>query len=98
MVAVDGLADDGTGPIPKAANWAVGSFLIANIVQYEWCQYRRREEKSRMKRVVQVYDQKQEETRIKRLEEERRRREVEVEVVVAPPRNSGGWSSWIRFW
>jgi cytochrome c oxidase assembly protein subunit 20 len=70
--------------------------VLANIIQYEYCQYRRREEKSRMKRVVEVYDQKQAEMRKRKLEEDRRRREVEI--VTVQSKGSGGWSSWLRFW
>ncbi|KAK3690261.1 hypothetical protein B0T22DRAFT_463250 [Podospora appendiculata] len=43
-------------PVPRAANWGVGSFAVAALAQYEYCQYRRRLEREKMQRVTEVYD------------------------------------------
>lgn len=44
--------------IPKAANWAVGTFVITAIASYEVCQAKRSFEKNQMKKIVEVMDQK----------------------------------------
>ena len=44
--------------IPKAANWAVGTFIFAAAANYEFCSYRRRLEKAHMKRAVEIIDRK----------------------------------------
>ncbi|POS83853.1 hypothetical protein EPUL_004022, partial [Erysiphe pulchra] len=44
--------------IPKAANWAVGTFAVAAIASYEVCQAKRSFEKKQMKKIVEVMDQK----------------------------------------
>lgn len=80
-------------PVPRAANWAVGVGAAAAIAQYEFCQYGRRREREKMKRVVEVYDRKQAETR--RAEEEaKRKREVreEEEARLKAQRR------WYKFW
>ncbi|KAK1767469.1 putative mitochondrial cytochrome c oxidase protein 20-like protein [Phialemonium atrogriseum] len=80
-------------PVPRAANWAVGVGVAGAVAQFEFCQYRRRRERDKIKRVVEVYDRKQAETRQK--EEERRRveriREEEEARLKAQRR-------WYKFW
>ncbi|KAK0609918.1 hypothetical protein B0T17DRAFT_501136, partial [Bombardia bombarda] len=84
-------------PIPRAANWGVGVGALSALVQYEYCQYLRRQEREKMKRVVEVYDRKQAESRAQ--EEEMRRRErrriAEAEAAERERRAGRGW--W-RFW
>ncbi|KAK7732295.1 hypothetical protein SLS53_008586 [Cytospora paraplurivora] len=58
-------------PIPKSANWAVGSGVGVCILAYEYCQYQRRVERYNMKRVVEVVSKKQSE--LKKQEEEKQR-------------------------
>ncbi|KAL2151113.1 hypothetical protein VTH82DRAFT_6211 [Thermothelomyces myriococcoides] len=41
-------------PVPRAANWAVGAGVLGAIGQYEYCQFRRRQEREKVKRVVEV--------------------------------------------
>lgn len=79
-------------PIPRAANWAVGTGVLAAMGQYEYCQYGRRQEREKVKRVVEVYQAKQ--VREKE-EEERRRREKEEQEREERERRGRGW--W-RFW
>ncbi|KAI9829580.1 MAG: hypothetical protein M1819_006085 [Sarea resinae] len=45
-------------PLPKASNWAVGSFCIASFATYEYCQIKRRLEMEGMKRAVEIIDRK----------------------------------------
>ncbi|KAK4132669.1 cytochrome oxidase biogenesis protein, Cox20 subunit [Trichocladium antarcticum] len=81
-------------PIPRAANWAVGTGALAAMGQYEYCQFRRRQEREKMKRVVEVYQartarerkEKEAEGRERRAKEEREREEKE--------RARGGWKFW----
>jgi cytochrome c oxidase assembly protein subunit 20 len=81
-------------PVPRAANWAVGAGALAALGQYEYCQLKRRQEREKVKRVVEVYAAKQ--VRERREEEERKARE-EVErrrVEEEGEKKGGGW----RFW
>ncbi|KAL2135305.1 hypothetical protein VTI74DRAFT_9073 [Chaetomium olivicolor] len=80
-------------PIPKAANWAVGSGALAAIGQYEYCQFRRRQEREKVKRVVEVYAAKQAREKREKEEEERRARE-EQKRREEEERRKGWW----RFW
>ncbi|EGX96366.1 hypothetical protein CCM_01022 [Cordyceps militaris CM01] len=43
----------------KAANWAVGMFVLGAAASYEYCQYSRRVEKRNMKRAVEVHAENQ---------------------------------------
>ena len=79
-------------PVPKAANWAVGTAVVGAIGQYEYCQYQRRQEKEKVKRVVQVYAErarKEKEERERKEREERERREREEREKA---------KKWWRFW
>ena len=79
-------------PIPRAANWAVGTGVLAAVGQYEYCQYGRRQEREKVKRVVEVYQAKQVR---EREEEERKRREKEAQEREEREKRGRGW--W-RFW
>lgn len=46
-----------TAPLPKTANWSVGGTLLGAIASFEYCQYQRRQERIRMKRTVEVYQE-----------------------------------------
>ncbi|KAH6615927.1 hypothetical protein B0J18DRAFT_292538 [Chaetomium sp. MPI-SDFR-AT-0129] len=81
-------------PIPRAANWAVGSGVLAAIGQYEYCQLRRMQEREKVKRVVEVHAAKRAK---EKKEEEERKRTMETEEArkIEAEREKGrGW----RFW
>ncbi|QPG93637.1 hypothetical protein C2857_001327 [Epichloe festucae Fl1] len=42
------------GNAVKAANWAVGMFILGSTLSYEYCQYLRRAERIQMKRHIEV--------------------------------------------
>ncbi|KAK4155666.1 hypothetical protein C8A00DRAFT_41762 [Chaetomidium leptoderma] len=80
-------------PMPRAANWAVGTGALAAVGQYEYCQFRRRQEREKVKRVVEVYAVKQAREKREKEEEERRVRR-EREEREEEERRKRGW----RFW
>ncbi|KAM0238931.1 hypothetical protein ACHAP5_008507 [Fusarium lateritium] len=59
------------GNAGSAANWAVGVFVIGSMASYEWCQYRRREERRQMKRHIEVVSETRKE-QAKKIQEARR--------------------------
>ncbi|KAJ2898424.1 mitochondrial cytochrome c oxidase protein 20-like protein [Zalerion maritima] len=77
--------------VPKAANWAVGTFLLGSIASFEYCKFNRRQEHGRVKRLLKVYNaelkkkQEEEEASKRKAEEERRMEEVKTK-------------QWYRFW
>ncbi|KAK0101742.1 hypothetical protein ONS95_006895 [Cadophora gregata] len=83
-------------PIPKAANWAVGTFVFASFANYEFCLYRRRLERHHMKRAVEIIDRKKAEkeaaAKIKR--EERRRAKEEADRKAEEERRRRWWKVW----
>lgn len=81
-------------PIPKAANWAVGTGALAAMGQYEYCQWQRRQEREKMKRVVEVYAAKTARERREKEAEERRKREEERARVEEERRGRGWWKFW----
>ncbi|KAK0663449.1 hypothetical protein QBC41DRAFT_234494 [Cercophora samala] len=80
-------------PVPRAANWAVGTGALSAIVQYEYCQAKRRQEKAKVARVVEVYGQKQAEMRAKEEEDRRRKQEEEQRL-----REEQAKKSWWKVW
>lgn len=82
-----------TAPIPKAANWAVGAFAAGSVASYEYCQYRRRAERAKMKRIVEVYDHKHAEMRHKEEEAKRRKQQEEEEAA-----RIASQKRWYKFW
>ena len=83
-------------PVPKAANWAVGTFVFTALANYEFCLYRRRLEKAHMKRAVEIIDRKkvEKENAAKAKREERRRLKEEMDNKTAEEVKSKSW----RFW
>jgi cytochrome c oxidase assembly protein subunit 20 len=75
------IADLILAPLPKACNWAVGTFVFAAFANYELCLYKRRLEKSTMKRAVEIIDRKkaEKEAAAKAKREERRRLKEEAD-------------------
>ncbi|PSR92358.1 hypothetical protein BD289DRAFT_451833 [Coniella lustricola] len=82
-------------PVPKAANWAVGSGIAVSILAYEYCQYQRRVERGNMKRVVEVVTKKQAEQ--KKLEEEKRIQQQQDQAA-STLQKPGQQKSWYKFW
>ncbi|KAG6357803.1 hypothetical protein INS49_013682 [Diaporthe citri] len=80
-------------PVPKSANWAVGSGVAISILAYEYCQYQRRVERANMKRVVEVVGKKQAD--MKRQEEEKK---LQSTTVKAAPADKTTNKAWYKFW
>ncbi|KAK4143464.1 uncharacterized protein C8A04DRAFT_28891 [Dichotomopilus funicola] len=81
-------------PIPRAANWAVGSGVLAAVGQYEYCQLRRMQEREKVKRVVEVHAAKRAK---EKKEEDERKRAVEAEgarKIEAEKEKGRGWRLW----
>ncbi|OAA65283.1 Cox20/FAM36A [Niveomyces insectorum RCEF 264] len=89
------------GTVPKAANWAVGTFALGGIVAFEVCQAARRAERAKLQRVVAVYDRKQAEQRRQQREAEaaaaeaERRRQQQQQQEEAAERAR---RRWYKFW
>jgi hypothetical protein len=83
-------------PIPKAANWAVGTFVFVAFANHEFCQYRRFLEKSHMKRAVEIIDRKKavKEAEAKQKREERRRRKEEADKAAEEAAKKSSWKFW----
>ncbi|TVY43152.1 Cytochrome c oxidase protein 20, mitochondrial [Lachnellula occidentalis] len=81
-------------PIPKAANWAVGTFAFAALANYEFCNHKRMLEKSHMKRAVEIIDRKKaaKEAEAKAKREERRRLKEEADNKAEAKKSS--WKFW----
>ena len=84
-------------PIPRAANWAVGTFVFAAFGNYEFCLYRRRLERAHMKRAVEIIDrkkaEKEEAAKVKREERRRAKEELDKKAEEASKRGRG-WKFW----
>ncbi|ORY68250.1 uncharacterized protein BCR38DRAFT_320380, partial [Pseudomassariella vexata] len=76
--------------IPSVANYAVTAALVGMVVQWEFCQYQRIQERAAMARVVEVIDRKQAEKQ-QRAEEAALRRAERAAQEAAQ-------KSWFRFW
>ncbi|KAL2186514.1 cytochrome oxidase biogenesis protein, Cox20 subunit [Thermothelomyces heterothallicus CBS 203.75] len=83
-------------PVPRAANWAVGTGVLGAIGQYEYCQFRRHQEREKVKRVVEVYAAKQ--AREKKEKEEQERREREKALAKEREEAEKRRRRWWRFW
>ena len=84
-------------PIPKAANWAVGTFAFAALANYEFCLYKRRIERQHMKRAVEIIDRKkvQKEAEVRKKREERRAaKEAEDRKAEEAAKKKGSWKLW----
>ena len=68
--------------------------MLASFVSFEVCQSLRRAEKVKMKRIVQVHEQKQE--RLQQLQAEKRRRKQEEAEEAA--RIAAAQKRWYKFW
>ncbi|KAK0648584.1 hypothetical protein B0T16DRAFT_408449 [Cercophora newfieldiana] len=82
-------------PAPKAAHWAVGTGALGAVAQYEYCQYKRRVEREKMLRMVEVYTTRQ--VREKAEAEEKRlrqKREQEAKEQEEAARKKSWWRVW----
>ncbi|PFH57687.1 hypothetical protein XA68_14697 [Ophiocordyceps unilateralis] len=80
------------GNVPKSVNWAVGIFVVGSAASYEYCQFRRRAQRLRLIRQMEIVnDQRRELARKAAEEKETRRREEEEERAKAQ-------KSWYKFW
>ncbi|GAB1317862.1 Cytochrome c oxidase assembly protein COX20, mitochondrial [Madurella fahalii] len=84
-------------PVPRAANWAVGTGALAAVAQYEYCQFRRRQEREKVRRVVEVYGRQQAAQRAKE-EAERKAREEKERARVEEEERQRRSKGWWRFW
>lgn len=70
--------------------------MAGAVAQYEFCQWRRRQEREKMKRVVEVYDRKQGEMRA--MEEAERRRREQEEEREGEREKERARRRWYKFW
>ena len=68
--------------------------MFASVVSFQVCQSMRRAEKTKMKRIVRVHEQKQERQQRLETEERRRRREKEAEESA----RIAAQKRWYKFW
>ncbi|KAM0327227.1 hypothetical protein ACHAQA_006362 [Verticillium albo-atrum] len=84
-------------PIPKVANWAVGSTLAGAAASYEYCQWKRRQERVRMRRTVEVYHEAMADKHKKEAEARREARDeaAKAKEAAAAAAKQGAW---YKFW
>ncbi|KAK7757346.1 hypothetical protein SLS62_000358 [Diatrype stigma] len=78
--------------IPKAANWAFGTFVLGSVIQFELCQAARYQEKAAMARAVEIIDRKKAEKAAAAEEAALLSREAQEKAAAAAKK------SWYRFW
>lgn len=79
------------GNAVKAANWAVGMFVLGSTASYEYCQYLRRAERIQMKRHIEVVSENKRELARKAAEEKQAQLRLEQERIAAQ-------KPWYKFW
>lgn len=84
--------------IPKACNWAVGTFCFAGIANYEFCLYKRRLEKAYMRRATEIIDRKklEKEKELEKKRAERRKAKEEADRL-AEEAKKPSWKFWWRW-
>ncbi|KAI5467078.1 hypothetical protein BGZ63DRAFT_346105 [Mariannaea sp. PMI_226] len=75
----------------RAANWAVGFFVIGSMGSYEWCQYLRRCERRQMKRQIEIVAENRREEAKKRMEKKKEELRLEAERKAAE-------KPWYKVW
>ncbi|KAI9847628.1 MAG: hypothetical protein M1837_002202 [Sclerophora amabilis] len=83
--------------IPKASNWAVGTFCTVSFAAYEVCQYRRHREQEGMRRAVEIIDRKkiEREQKMQQTREARRKaKEEEDKKAEEQAKQKKGWKFW----
>ncbi|KAI1398953.1 hypothetical protein F4819DRAFT_436959 [Hypoxylon fuscum] len=81
--------------IPKAANWAFGSFFLGSIIQWEYCRAQRNKERAAVARMVEIIDRKQAEKKAE-AEAARFRKEAEEKARQEAALTKKSWSTF--FW
>lgn len=82
---------DRAGNAVKAANWAVGMFILGSTLSYEYCQYLRRAERIQMKRHIEVVTENKRELARKAAEEKKEQLRLEKEQWAAQ-------KPWYKVW
>lgn len=85
-------------PVPKAANWAAGTFAGASLVTYEFCQYRRSREKVGMQRAIEIIDRRKVERDLQMQEKREKREQMRKELEERAAAEAAARRSWYRFW
>ncbi|RCI12380.1 hypothetical protein L249_0045 [Ophiocordyceps polyrhachis-furcata BCC 54312] len=67
------------GNVPKAANWAVGIFVVGSAASYEYCQFRRRAQRRTMMRRIEIVNEDRREKARKAAEERQTQLKLEEE-------------------
>ncbi|KAL2110332.1 hypothetical protein VUR80DRAFT_1337 [Thermomyces stellatus] len=86
---VGGLRFVWRGAPLKAANWAVGGFVVGATAGFERCHYLRRLERISMKRIVEVHQSEVAEKKRRKEAEEEEARKRAAEAAARP---------WYKFW
>ncbi|KAI5855290.1 hypothetical protein BZA05DRAFT_391122 [Tricharina praecox] len=92
--AVGGLRFIAGGGIPKACNWAVGACLGTSIVTYEYCQYRRRQEKQFIAQASAIMERKRAEVEKKMAERKERAMKAAAEKEAQAAAAKSSWKFW----
>ncbi|KAK2595557.1 hypothetical protein QQS21_006731 [Conoideocrella luteorostrata] len=79
------------GNAVKAANWAVGMFILGSTASYEYCQYLRRAERIQMKRHIEVVTESKREQARKAAEEKQQHLKLEQKRIAAQ-------KPWYKVW
>lgn len=91
-LARDALTIMIAGNAVKAANWAVGMFILGSTASYEYCQYLRRAERIQMKRHIEVVSENKREQARKAAEGKKEQLQLEQERMAAAQK------PWYKFW
>ncbi|RDA92726.1 hypothetical protein CP533_1421 [Ophiocordyceps camponoti-saundersi (nom. inval.)] len=79
------------GNVPKAANWAVGIFVVGSAASYEYCQFRRRAQRRSMMRRIEIVNEDRREKARKAAEERATQLRLEEE-------NLQSQKPWYKVW
>jgi cytochrome c oxidase assembly protein subunit 20 len=91
---IGGLRFVVNGKAKSAANWAVGFFILASTVSYEYCQYRRRAERNSMKRSIEIVHEKKREHAAEEKAEKLRQAQLQEQAQA----QKAAQKSWYKFW
>jgi cytochrome c oxidase assembly protein subunit 20 len=83
--------------VPKAANWAFGGFLAGCVMSFEYCQWKRRQERVNMRRAVEIYQDNLAEKHRQEYEERVAQQEQAAQAAQAKAESAKS-GSWYKFW
>ncbi|KAI5842528.1 hypothetical protein DFP73DRAFT_595888 [Morchella snyderi] len=85
--------------VPRAANWAAGTFAGASLMTYEFCQFRRHREKAGMQRAIEIIDRRKAE-REKQMAEKKEKLRIEREEKAKAEEAAriAAMRPWYKFW